>query len=150
MSTQRMENRSTPATYSTRGVGWDISNPETGHGFRGTRYASRPEGRPECDGFTKTPVAQVEVAHATGNSAPPVKLASFHNESGNLLETPAVTSLQSDSNDTLFAGTCRSLSPEGARRAAASQQSNPASFPNQTTLPVLRVSIRLCRGYRQH
>ena len=82
MSTQRMENRSTPATYSTRGVSWDISKPEAGHGFRRTRYASRPEGRLECDGFAKTPVAQVEIAHATGNSAPPVQLASFHEESG--------------------------------------------------------------------
>lgn len=150
MSTQRMENRSNPAMGSIRGAGWDISNPEAGHGFRETRYASRPEGRLECDGFTKTPVAQVEVAHAIRDSAPPVRLASFHNESGNPLEDPAVTSLQSDSNDTLFAGTCRSQSPQGARRAAASQQSSPASFPNQTTLPVLRVSIRLCRGYRQH
>ena len=150
MSTQRMEDRSTPATYSTRGVSWDISNPEAGHGFRKTRNASRPDGRLECDGFTRTPVAQVEVAHATGDSAPPVQLASFHNESGNLLEAPAVRSLQSDSNDVLFAGTCRSLSPRGARRAAASQQISPANFPNQTTLPVLRVSIRLCRGYRQH
>lgn len=150
MSTQRMENRSTPETYSTRGVSWDISRPEAGHGFRRTRYASRPEGRLECDGFKEAPVAQVEHAHATGGSAPPVRLASFHDESGNPLVAPAVTSLQSDSNDTLFAGTCRSQSPRGARRAAASQQSNPASFPNQTTLPVLRVSIRLCRGYRQH
>lgn len=150
MSTQRMENRSTLATYSTRGVSWDISNPEAVNGLRGTRCASRPEGRLECDGFTMSPVAQVEFAHATGSPARPVQLAPFHNESGNPLEAPALTSLQSDSNDTLFAGTCRSLSPHGARRAAASQQSNPASFPNQTTLPVLRVSIRLCRGYRQH
>jgi len=156
MSTQRMEIRSTPAIFRFRRVSRDISNPEADHGFRKTRFASRPEGRPECDGMTQTPVAQAEVAQAIGISAPPVELVPFHRLPENVLEAPAATSLQSDNVYTPFAGivppgTCRSLSPQLARRCAASTQHlHSASFPNRSALPVLRVSIRHCRGYRQH
>jgi len=149
MSTQRRKDRSNPATQIDRRAGWDISNPSASHGRGEIRNALRPAGRSECDGLIQVPVAQAEVAHATGTAASPVDLASFQNEA-TLSEAPAANSLQSDMNDTLFVGyvpkgTCRGVRP----RAALAQHLPPANLPNRTTLPILRVSILSCRRYRQ-
>jgi hypothetical protein len=159
MSTQRRENRPNPATKSFRGGLRSISNPMADTGRRAIRSASRPFGRQEHDGFTQIPVAQFKHMHTSGTAAQPVDLALFHNEKS--FGTQAAPSLQSDYSNTPLArlvpkGTGRGWSPSGAGRQEANlhglmlQFLLPASLPIQSLLPVLRVSIRLCRGYRQH
>jgi hypothetical protein len=160
MSTQRRENRPNPATKSFRGRLRSIFNPKADTGRREIRNASRPSGRQEHDGFTQIPVAQFKHVHASGTAAQPVDLALFHNEKLNSFGTPAAPSLQSDYSNTPLVrlvpkGTCRGWSPSGAGRQEANLHDTRlqflplASLPIQSHLPVLRVSIRLCRGYRQ-
>jgi len=151
MSTQRRENRPTPATEYFRGWRWSISNPVAVAGRRQIRNASRPSGRQERNGHIQIPVAHLSHAYASGTAAQPVDLALFHSNRTTSLGTPAAASLPSDCSNTLFVGlvpkgTCRSRSPFRAGRC----DTRPLHIsPKQTPLPVLRVSIRICRGYRQ-
>jgi hypothetical protein len=160
MSTQRRENRPYPATKSFRGGLRSISNPMADTGRREIRNASRPHGRQERNGFTQIPVAQFKHVHASGTAAPPVDLALFHNEKSKSYGTPAALSLQSDRNKTPLVmlvprGTCRGWSPSGAGRHHANLHDLQLldlplmGLPIQSPLPILRASIRLCRGYRQ-
>jgi len=160
MSTQRRENRPYPATKSFRGGLRSISNPMADTGLREIRNASRPAGRQERDGYTKIPVARFEHVHASGTAAQPVDLALFQNDKSKSYGTPAALSLQSDCSNTLLVrsvprGTCRSWSPFGAGRHQENLHATPVqlsplmSLPIQSPLPILPVSIRLCRGYRQ-
>jgi hypothetical protein len=160
MSTQRRENRPTPATKSSRGERRYISNPTAGIGRRVIRNASRPTGRLERNGCTRIPVAQFRHVHASGTAAPPVDLALFHNEKSKSFGTPAALSLQSDCINISLVRlvpkrTCLGWSPSGAVRHHANLHDSAlrclplTSLPIQSPLTVLRVSIRLCRGYRQ-
>ena len=149
MSKQRRENRPTPATESLRGWRRFISRPAAATGRGSIRNGSRPAGRLERNGCNEIPMARVDFVNASGTAAPPASLASFHNGTVISLEAPAATSLQSDSN-TLLVGlvptrTCRGRSPYRAGR----HDIRPL-HPNRSPLPVLRVSIHPCRGYRQH
>jgi len=155
MSTQRRENRPTPATKSFRGRCRSISSLAAANGCEGFRSASRPTGRPERIGSIQIPMAQFHFVHASGTAAPPVDLVHLHNELANTLGTPAATSLQSDCNSTplvglVAVGTCRGCSLNRAERHdTRSPRKRPAGLPNQTPLPVLRASIQPCRGCRQ-
>jgi hypothetical protein len=160
MSTQRRENRPYPATKSFRGGLRSISNPMADTGRREIRNASRPHGRQERDGYSQIPVAQFSPVHASGIAAQPVDLAFFHNENSKSYGTPAALSLQSDCNKTSLVrfvprGTCRGWSPSGAGRHNANPHKLPSlvlplmGLPIQSPLPILRASIRLCRGYRR-
>jgi hypothetical protein len=160
MSTQRRENRPYPATKSFRGGLRSISNPMADTGRREIRNASRPHGRQERDGYTQIPMAQFNDVHASGTAAQPVDLAFFHNENSKSYGTPAALSLQSDCNETPLVrfvprGTCRGWSPSGAGRHNANSHNLRLldlplmGLPIQSPLPILRASIRLCRGYRQ-
>jgi hypothetical protein len=160
MSTQRRENRPYPATKSFRGGLRSISNPMADPGRREIRNASRPHGRQERNGYIQIPVAQFRHVHASGTAAQSVDLALFHNEKSKSYGTPAALSLQSDCNKTPLAmlvpgGTCRGWSPSGARRHNANLHDIRLldlplmGLPIQSPLPILRASIRLCRGYRQ-
>jgi hypothetical protein len=155
MSTQRRENRSTPATKGFRGEGWFVSNPAVHH-YRGEfRNASRPTGRQERDGQNQIPLAHCKHVPASGNAAPPVDLVFHHTEESISLGTRAATSLQSDCCSNTLVG----LAPMGARRGwsplgagrhdTRSMHLRPSGVPNQSHLSVLRVSIRPCRGCRQ-
>lgn len=156
MSTQRRENRSTPATKRFRGEGWFVSNPAVHHDRGRLRNASRPAGRLERDGQNQNSMAQFKQVRATGNAAPPVDLAFHHTEELISLGTPAATSLQSDCCNNTLAG----LAPLGARRGqpplgarchdTRSLHLRPSGVPNQSHLSILRVSIRPCRVCRQH
>jgi len=160
MSTQRRENRPTPATESYRGGLRSISNLMAFTGLREIRNVSRPYGRQERNGSIQTPVAQFKHVHANGTAASPVDLALFHYEKSKSFGTPAALSLQSDSSSTPLVklvpqGTCRGWSPSRAGRHNAKLHNSQlqllplAGLPIQSPLPVLRVSIRLCRGCRQ-
>jgi hypothetical protein len=160
MSTQRRENRPHPATKSFRGGLRSISNPMADTGRREIRNASRPHGCPERDGYTQIPVVQFKHVHTSGTAAQLVDLAFFHDEKSKSYGTPAALSLQSDCNITPLVrlvprGTCRGWSPSGAGRHTANLHDLRLldlplmGLPIQTPLPILRASIRLCRGYRQ-
>jgi hypothetical protein len=155
MSTQRRENRPTPATESFRGERRSISNPVADTGCREIRNASRPPGRLERNGHNQIPVVQFNHVHASGTAAQPVNLVLHHNEKSKSFGTPAALSLQLDRSNTPLVGlvpkgTCRGWSPSGAGRHDTRLQCLPLTgLPIQFPLPVLRVSIRLCRGYRQ-
>jgi len=155
MSTQRRENRPTPATESFRGGLRYISNPMADTGRRGIRSASRSSDRQERNGYIQIPVAQFIHVPASGTTAQPVDLALFHNEKSKSLRNPVALSLQSDLSITplvrlVSKGTCRGWSPLGAGRHTIRLQHSPlTSLPIQSPLPILRASIRLCRGYRQ-
>jgi hypothetical protein len=160
MSTQRRENRPTLATQSFRGGLRSISNPMAITGRREIRNTSRPTGRQERNGNIQIPVAQFKHVHASGIAAQPANLALLHNEKSKSFWTPAALSLQSDSNNTPLVKlvpkrTCRGWSPSGAGRHRANLHDSlvqlllHTSLPIQSPPPVQRVSIRLCRGYRQ-
>jgi hypothetical protein len=171
MSTQRRENRPNPATESFRGGLRSISNPMADPGRREIRNASRPSGRPESDGYTQIPVAQFKHVHVNGTAVPPVDLAILHDEKSKSFGPPTARSLQSDCSNTaqrsntarrgtaivglVPKGTCHGWSPSRASRQEANlhdslQHSPQTGLPIRSSLPVLRVPIRLCRGYRQH
>jgi hypothetical protein len=160
MSTQRRENRPYPATMSFRGGLRSISNPMADVGRREILNASRPHGRPKRDGYSLIPMAQFNHLHASGTAAQPVDLAFLNDEKSKSYGTPAALSLQSDRNKTPFVrfvprGTCRGWSPSGAGRHTANLLDLGLldlplmGLPIQSPLPILRASIRLCRGYRQ-
>ena len=160
MSTQRRENRPSSATESFRGGLWSISTLAAVAGLREIRNASRPSGRQTRNGFIQIPMAQFEHVYASGTAALPVDLALFLYEKSKSFGTSASLSLQSDLNGTPLVklvpqGTCRGSSPSGARRHNAKLQNSElqplpsTGLPIQSPLPVLRFSIRLCRGCRQ-
>jgi len=155
MSTQRRENRPTPATENFRGECRSSYNSAAVTGSGGFRNASRPTGRMERDGIIQISMAHFECVHASEIAAPPVDLVHLHNEKMMALGTPAVTSLQSDRSNTLLVGlvpdgTCRGRSPYRAERHdTRSLRMHLTGLPNQTPLPALCVSIQPCRGYRQ-
>ena len=155
MSTQRRENRPAPARESLRGRSRSISSLAANEVCGGFRSASRSIGRLERTGNIQIPVASFDHVHASGTAAPPVALVYLHNEKAKTLGTPAATSLQSDFSSTLPVwlvafGTCRGWPPLRAERHdARSPRKRLTGLPNQTPLPVLRVSIQPCRGYRQ-
>lgn len=156
MSTQRRENHPTLATKDVRGVCWSISTPRAHAGYGDFRNASRPAGRIERVGSTKTPVAQFDHRHATGTAAPPVGLAFLRNGREISLGTPAAPSLLSDCRNTLVVSqaskeVCHGRSPYWAeRRESQPQRLRLRGFSNQSPFPVLRDSIPPSRGYRQH
>jgi hypothetical protein len=156
MSTQRRENRPTPATESLRGRVRLISTPVAFEGRRGFRDVSRLVGRRERDGYNKIPVAQFDLVHASGVAAPPVDLALLHNANRISLGTPAAPSLQADCSNTSLVeqvprGTCCGRSPQRAGRHDTSLlRLRLTGFSEQSPFPILRVSIPPCRGYRQH
>jgi hypothetical protein len=96
MSTQRREDRPTPATRNIRGVHRYISNPAAVNGPREFRSASRPSGRPERDGYTLISTVASDLVPAGGIAAPPVELALLYNGIMMPLGVPAAPSLQSD------------------------------------------------------